>query len=133
MTRVQEQDAPGSAAPLALAGRHARFPARSVTAGWPVTRAGREETLKRLTCAPFTSGSAGAQKGRALGLASVLDWLEDQPGDSWQDRWLASGADSAGRGWRDVPAGPRAAWPSLAGCAGPAANRGRPGVRWGST
>jgi hypothetical protein len=76
-----------------------------VTAGWPVTRAVREETLKRLTCAPFRSGSAGAQKGRALGLASVLDWLEDQPGDSWQDRWLASGADSAGRGWRDVPAG----------------------------
>jgi hypothetical protein len=105
MTRVQEQDAPGSPALLALAGTHARFPARSVTAGWPVTRADREETFKRLTCAPFTSGSAGAQKGRALGLASLLDWLEDQPGDSWQDRWLASGADSAGRGWRDVPAG----------------------------
>jgi hypothetical protein len=105
MTRVQEQDAPGSPAPLALAGTHARFPARSVTGGWPVTRADREETLKRLTCAPFTSGSVGAQKGRALGLASLLDWLEDQPGDSWQDRWLASGADSAGRGWRDVPAG----------------------------
>jgi hypothetical protein len=105
MTRVQEQDAPGSPALLALAGTYARFPARSVTAGWPVTRADREETLKWLTCAPFTSGSAGAQKGRALGLASLLDWLEDQPGDSWQDRWLASGADSAGRGWRDVPAG----------------------------
>ena len=105
MTRVREQDAPGSPAPFALAGMRARFPARSVTAGWPVTTADREETLKRLTCAPFTSGSAGAQKGRALGLASLLDWLEDQPGDSWQDRWLASGADSAGQGWRDVPAG----------------------------
>jgi Phage integrase family len=105
MTRVQEQDAPGSPALLALAGTHARFPARSVTAGWPVTRADREETFKRLTCAPFTSGSAGAQKQRTLGLASVLGWLEAQPGDSWQDRWLASGADSAGRAWRDVPAG----------------------------
>ncbi len=105
MTRVQEQDAPGSPAPLALAGMRARFPARSVTVGWPVTTADREETLERLTSAPFTSGSAGVQKDRALGLASVLDWLEDQPGDSWQDRWLASGADSAGRGWRDVPAG----------------------------
>ncbi len=30
--------------------------------------------------------------------------MEDQPGDSWQDRWLASGADSAGREWREVPA-----------------------------
>ena len=97
MTRVQEQDAPGSPAPLALAGMRARFPARAVTADWPATTAGREETLRRLTCAPFTSDSAGTQKERALGLASLLDWLEDQPGDSWQDRWLASGADSAGR------------------------------------
>ena len=40
-----------------------------------------------------------------LGLKSLLDWLEDQPGDSWQDRWLASGADSAGRGWRDGAGG----------------------------
>ena len=105
MTRVQEQDAPGSPASFALAGMRAWFPARSVTAGWPATTAGREETLKRLTRAPFTSGSIGAQKDRALGLASLLDWLEDQPGDSWQDRWLASGADIAGRRWREVPAG----------------------------
>ncbi len=105
MIRVQEQDAPGSPAPLALAGIRARFPARPVTSDWPATTAKREETLRRLTSAPFASDSAGTQKERVLGLASVLGWLEDQPGDSWQDRWLASGADSAGRGWRDVPAG----------------------------
>ena len=51
-------------------------------------------------------GQRGTQKQRALGLASVPGWLEAQPGDSWQDRWLASGADSGqARGWRDVPAG----------------------------
>jgi hypothetical protein len=50
-------------------------------------------------------GHTGAQKERVLGLKSLLDWVEDQPGDSWQDRWLASGADTAGRGWREVPAG----------------------------
>jgi integrase len=105
MTRVQERDAPGSPAPLALAGMRARFPARPAASGWPATRANREETLRRLTSAPFASDSVGTQKERVLGLASVLDWLEDQPGGSWQDRWLASGADSAGRGWRDVPAG----------------------------
>ena len=81
------------------------FPARVVTADWPATTANREETLERLTCAPFVSDSAGAQKDRVLGLKSLLDWLEEQPGDSWQDRWLASGADTAGRGWREVPAG----------------------------
>jgi hypothetical protein len=106
MTSVlQEHDAPGSSAPLALADMRARFPARVVTAGWPATMASREETLGRLTCAPFVSGSAAAQKQRVLGLKSLLDWLEEQPGDSWQDRWLASGADTAGPGWRAVPAG----------------------------
>ena len=43
----------------------------------------------------------GAQRG----LARVLDWLEQQPGDSWQDRWLASGADAEGNiAWRRSPA-----------------------------
>lgn len=105
MTSVlQEQDVPGSAARLALADMRARFPARVVAASWPAAMSNREEALGRLTCAPFVSGSAGAQKERVLGLKSLLDWLEDQPGDSWQDRWLASGAGIAGREWREVPA-----------------------------
>ena len=33
----------------------------------------------------------------------MLDWLLDQPGDTWQDRWLASGADADGRRWRHIP------------------------------
>ena len=69
MTRVQEQDAPGSPAPLALAGIRARFPARPVTSGWPATTANREETLRRLTSAPFASDSAGTQKERVLGMS----------------------------------------------------------------
>jgi len=32
----------------------------------------------------------------------MLDWLEDQPGDTWQQRWLASRAETAGPGWRQV-------------------------------
>jgi hypothetical protein len=102
---LQEQDAPGLQGPLVCADMRVRFPARVVTADWPATTANREETLDRLTCAPFVSDSAGAQKERVRGLKSLLDWLEDQPGDSWQDRWLASGADIAGRGWREAPAG----------------------------
>ncbi len=106
MTSVlREQDVRGAPAPLGSADTRARFPARAVAAGWPATTAGREETLGRLTCAPFASGSAGARKDRVLGLKSLLNWLEDQPGDSWQDRWLASGADTAGGRWREVPAG----------------------------
>jgi integrase len=32
----------------------------------------------------------------------LLDWLVDQPGATWQERWLSSGADAAGRTWRGV-------------------------------
>lgn len=106
MTSVlREQDVRRAPVPLGSAGTRARFPARVVVAGWPATTADREETLGRLTGAPFASGSADAQKDRVLGLKSLLSWLEYQPGNSWQDRWLASGADTAGRGWREVPAG----------------------------
>jgi hypothetical protein len=35
----------------------------------------------------------------------LLDWLEDQPGESSQNRWLASGVDTAGRAWWEMPLG----------------------------
>jgi hypothetical protein len=38
-----------------------------------------------------------------LGLGLLLDWLEAQPGLTWQDRWLVSGADADGRTWRQIP------------------------------
>ena len=34
-----------------------------------------------------------------LALARILDWLETFPGEDWQDRWLLSGAEAAGRRW----------------------------------
>jgi integrase len=34
----------------------------------------------------------------------LLDWLEEQPGRTWQQRWLASGADPAGERWAAGPA-----------------------------
>jgi integrase len=41
---------------------------------------------------------------RRRGLRMLVDWLEDQPGQNWQERWLASGAEAAGERWADVPA-----------------------------
>ena len=47
-------------------------------------------------------------------LIGILDWLEPQPGDTWQDRWQASGAERGRPGdWRACPV----RW--LAGCDGP--------------
>ncbi|MDQ0946022.1 tyrosine-type recombinase/integrase [Streptomyces sp. V1I1] len=34
-----------------------------------------------------------------LSLTRVLDWLEEFPADTWQDRWLLSGSDDQGSAW----------------------------------
>ncbi|WP_179381991.1 hypothetical protein [Streptomyces sp. SA15] len=34
-----------------------------------------------------------------LSLTRVLDWLEEFPADTWQDRWLLSGSDDQGSTW----------------------------------
>jgi hypothetical protein len=45
-----------------------------------------------------------AKSGRSPGgLEGLLDWLEAQECGSWQQRWLASGADAAGAGWLRLP------------------------------
>jgi len=46
----------------------------------------------------FTVPGAGRARDqtRRRGLARMLDWLQRQPGDTWQEKWLASGADAAG-------------------------------------
>lgn len=100
-TDVRGHDTLASPVPALIS---ARFPVRLPAAGWPATRQGREQVFDRLTRAPFLLGSAGAQKERRRGLTALLDWLAEQPGASWQDRWLASGADTAGADWRRTPA-----------------------------
>lgn len=77
---------------------------RPVTEGWPQTALSRAEVEAH--AASFAGGSAKAVKVRMVGVRRVLDWLEADPGASWQQRWCASGADSAGRAWVDlVPLG----------------------------
>ena len=75
----------------------ARFPARAVTADWPATRQGRDKVWGQLTRPPFVLQAASSQGTRVRGLARLLDWLEDQPGETWQGRWLASGAEERDR------------------------------------
>jgi Phage integrase family len=85
--------------------------ARPQGVDWPATRQGRQETWERLTRPPFVlEGNPVGQGSRKRGLRLLLDWLETQPGATWQDRWLASGADAAGAAgaagaaWRHVSA-----------------------------
>lgn len=71
---------------------------------WWQTRQSREDLTGRLL-GLFTDPGAGLarDKTRRRGLAKLLDWLQLQPGDTWQERWLASGADAAGLGWTVLP------------------------------
>ena len=57
----------------------------------------------RLLAAPFALDNADSQQTRRRGLLTVVSWLQDQAGDSWQQRWMASGAEDAAD-WRDLVA-----------------------------
>jgi hypothetical protein len=82
-----------------------KYPPRPAAACWPATELSRERALTTLSSAPFVLDQRKAQSRRVTGLRLLLDWLTTQPGTSWQERWLASGADAAGPAWREVPAG----------------------------
>jgi len=79
------------------------FAPRPVPPSWPATSDTPDEALEQLTLAPFMLPGREAQRSRRVGLGLLLDWLQAQPGDTWQQRWLASGADAAGATWREVP------------------------------
>lgn len=70
---------------------------------WWQTCTPRELVIDRTLALPFSGDSDANLKTRERGLGKLLDWLEDQPGGNWQERWLASGAEEAGRAWMQVP------------------------------
>ena len=102
MTVAAEQAA---AAPAAAGPTVPRPLARSAEASWPETMQDRASVWARLSVAPFDTDRPGShhRTSHPAGLELLLDWLEDQPGGSWQDRWLASGADAGNGAWRQVP------------------------------
>jgi len=78
------------------------YPARPRPKTWPETQQARPALAERLSNAPFRSGSADVRRCMRRGLTALLDWLEQQPGQTWQERWLASGAEAGGRTWTDL-------------------------------
>jgi len=95
VTASPQLDAP--AAPIASA--------RSPGADWALTQQDRSSVEGLLIRPPFTPPKRRRRHPGAYDAAVgwMLDWLLDQPGDTWQDRWLASGADADGRSWRHIP------------------------------
>jgi hypothetical protein len=66
-------------------------------------RHGRGRAWEQLTRPPFVLEVVSSQSTRVRGFARLLDWLEDQPGETWQELWLVSGAQAAGASWTQVP------------------------------
>jgi len=98
-----------------------QFPPRSSRGQWPGTVLAREGASELLLAPPFRLDSKGGQQSRSRSLRQALDWLDGQPGGTWQERWAASGAEQAGRGWRDTAA----AWLDAAGLLPPCDSQGR--------
>ena len=88
-----------------MAGLARRFPPRLAQECWPAASQRRGHVLARLFAPPFTADRDDLQSSRRIGLTKLVHWLEEQPGRTWQDRWLASGADAAGNlAWRELAA-----------------------------
>ncbi len=79
----------------------AAFPPRPIVLSWPTTEASRSAVLARVLAVPFLLDSPGSQRNRRIGVLAVLSWLQTHPGDSWQQRWMASGAEQQ-CDWRDA-------------------------------
>ncbi|GAA2331173.1 hypothetical protein GCM10010246_12900 [Streptomyces cuspidosporus] len=61
------------------------------------------EVWERTTGTSFVLANPVVQGKRVRGLAHLLDWLQDFPGETWQQRWLVSGAEALGDRWRQAP------------------------------
>jgi integrase len=80
------------------------FLPRFVPSTWPATCSPGEELVAELTSGRLVVANRDKHSQRAVGVRLLVAWLADQAGDTWQQRWIASGADAAGAAWRQVPA-----------------------------
>jgi len=84
----------------AWAAARAAFPPRPAAADWPATHMDQESVVGLLSQEPFAVEHPGSQRWRFRGARLAMTWLADQPGGTWQQRWLASSAETAGRDWK---------------------------------
>jgi integrase len=104
--------APDKPIPVAAA---QRWPARPRPTVWPQTLLPAEEILARGSEPPFASVEA-TDVNRRRGARKLLAWLASFGGQTWQERWLASGAETTQGSWLDLPvAWLRVNWPGAAG------------------
>lgn len=66
---------------------------------WPQTEWTPEQVMEGVRALPMTDTNRNAGPRRLRAVQIVLDWLAGHPGATWQQRWLACGADTAGAAW----------------------------------
>ena len=77
-----------------------KYPPRTVPDTWEATALSRAAVTVRLLAPPYAE-TPWALKRRRLALRRFLSWLERYPGDTWQQRWQASGIAAGGQAdWR---------------------------------
>jgi hypothetical protein len=82
-----------------------RFPPRTAATTWLATEQRSEQLMARMLAASFlVDEDRYAQERRRRGMIWLLGWLSDHSGNTWQQRWVASGADIAGNAewWQPV-------------------------------
>jgi hypothetical protein len=71
---------------------------------WPGSRTGRAAIADLAPALPVGSRLPGVPAERRWSADKMLAWLESLPGQTWQQRWQASGCETLGRAWIHVPA-----------------------------
>lgn len=104
MTTTTLASPPRSVGPrLGREAMRSRFPPRPVAATWPTECRDRQTAMRLATADSLVISNPVVQAKRVRGLQRLLDWLADQPGDTWQQRWTNSGAEALGARWRRTP------------------------------
>lgn len=71
---------------------------------WTASQQSVEEVLAGVEA--LEAAASGKELRRRLqGVQVLLTWLQGFAGESWQQRWLASGADTAGKAWSELIGG----------------------------
>lgn len=101
---------PGTALVARIPARHQRdvlthFPPRPALTSWPVTRLGQADA-RALLCGPLFVAAISGPDRRAAGVDLLLEWLSEQPGTTWQQRWMAAEPELGGMAWARA----RSAW-----------------------
>lgn len=75
---------------------------------WAASQMSYEEVIVAVRDLEFSNGTPSPKlvSSQLLFAEALLEWLLRFPGESWQQRWHASGADAAGRDWTALAAEP---------------------------